>query len=354
MRNSFFSNYVRVSVAGHLRPANKREPNMRLQFGIQIRHVLPLLLILGALFPFSASAQSYINQTLVASILENQNAPLDSIPEVYYDFFALYSNSGNNVIARNNFYKVIGQGDIELGKRYARLVEMLNRRLMKDVFIGDTLVVPTRFDLDFRAYSPFPRYYTGGREFDKLFILDKSVQAFAAYEYGKLMRWGIINTGNPEETPTPNGRFNFNWREEQRVSTLSPPGEEWEMFWVVNFHQARGIHVHQYEMPTGGPTSHGCVRLVDADAEWIYNWADLWKTTVKSEGIGSGAGRILEQGSTVIVIGTEPTDSPQPFEFKKRYPILKRVTLPAHPYDIPPGTPQQEHFDKKRLASKAD
>jgi hypothetical protein len=58
----------------------------------------------------------------------------------------------------------------------------------------------------------------------------------------------------------------------------------------------------------------------------------------------------LKQGTTVLVIGTEPTGKPQPFTYKQRYPVLKRVDLPVHPYDVPPGTAQQEHFDKRRAA----
>ncbi len=309
------------------------------------------MLVLVLLGPVAAaSAQGYIDQEAVADLLNRRAETLDDIPEVFYEYFILSSSSGNNVRARNTFYKIIGNGDILKGRQRAELVQMINRQMMQNTNIGDTLIVPTQYDLDFRAYSPFPRYYIGGREFGKLFIMDKTIQAFAAYEYGQLVRWGIINTGKPDESPTPNGRYNFNWREEYRVSSLSPPGEDWEMYWVLNFHQARGMHIHQYEMPTGGPTSHGCVRLVDADAEWAYNWADTWKTTAKSDGIASSRARILEPGTTVLVLGTGPTDKPQPFAFKKRYPVLKRVELPIHPYDIPPGTPQQERFDKIRAA----
>ena len=313
-----------------------------------------VLVLLGPVLSVAAQGGGYIDQEAVADLLNRRAESLDDIPEVYYQYYALYNTRGNNVIARNTFYKVIGNGDVNKGRELSELVQMINRRLMQTYNIGDTLIIPTKFELDFRAYSPFPRYYTGGREFDKLFIMDKTIQAFAAYEYGQLMRWGIINTGNPEESPTPNGRYNFNWREEFRVSSLSPPGEDWEMYWVMNFHQARGMHVHQYEMPTGGPLSHGCVRLVDADAEWVYNWADTWKTTSKSNGIGSAQARLLEQGSTVLVIGTEPEDKPQPFVFKKHYPVLERVELPAHPYDIPAGTAQQKRFDKIRAAGAGD
>jgi hypothetical protein len=293
-------------------------------------------------------AQGYINQSAIEEVLEGHRVrSIDELPEVYYDYYVLNDRRGNTVLARNTFYKIIGEGDLTLGQQRAKLVELLNRVLMQSVNIGDTLVIPTQYELDYRAYSPFPRYYPGAREFDKLFIIDKSVQAWAAYEYGQLARWGIVNTG-AEVSPTPNGRFNFNWKTEYRVSSLSPPGEPWEMYWVFNFHLARGIHIHQYAMPTGGPTSHGCVRLVETDAKWIYDWADPWRTASGSVGFGSQGSRIIRPGTTVLVIGDDPVDHPHPFEYKKRYPVLVKIDLPAHPYDVPPGTSQQEHFDRLR------
>ena len=133
-----------------------------------------------------------------------------------------------------------------------------------------------------------------------------------------------------------------------RVSTLSPPGEDWEMYWVVNFHQARGMHIHQYEMPTGGPTSHGCVRLVDADAEWVFGGADPWQTTARGDGYASRLGRLLKQGTTVLVLGVESDGRPQPFAFTNDGLVLKPIELPADPYDVPPGSSQQKLFDRLR------
>src|SRR5690606_37949917 len=96
----------------------------------------------------------------------------------------------------------LGMGDSEKGKRRARAVELLNRIDLAFLKPGDIIVVPDTFDIDFRAYSPFPRYYEGAREYDKLFIIHKSIQAWAAYEYGELARWGLVSTGSPDKTPT--------------------------------------------------------------------------------------------------------------------------------------------------------
>ena len=292
--------------------------------------------------------QSYINQREVEAILNTHRVvDLDQLPEIFYNYYILRSQRNNTVLARNTLYKIAGEGDLTLGRQRAKLAELLNRVDLEYFIIGDTLVIPTEWEQDFRAYSPFPRYYSGAREFDKLFIIDQSIQAWVAYEYGRMVRWGIVNTG-ARDNPTPTGRFNFNWKEEYRVSSMSPPGEPWEMYWVFNFHNPRGIHIHQYAMPTGGPTSHGCVRLVETDAKWVYDWADTWITTSRNSGFASQSSRILKPGTMVLVIGTAPIGDPEPFIYNKRYPVLKKVDLPNHPYDIPPGTSQQRYFDRLR------
>lgn len=309
--------------------------------------------LFGCLFLAAPAAgqAAYIDQDAVAALLNRRAASLDDIPDVAYEYHVLGDERGNQVLARNSFYKVIGDGDAHRGKERSELVQMLNRRLMRTAFIGDTLVAPTRFDLDFRAYSPFPHYYPGGSQMDKLFIMDKSLQAFAAYELGELMRWGIINTGDPNEVPTPNGRFNFTWKEPYRVSDHD---SSWVMHWVFNFYLERGMHVHQYEMPTGGPMSNGCVRLVDADAEWVYEWADPWQTTAGTTDKSSAEGLLIRPGTTVLILGTEPEDKPDPFIRTESRPVLKRVQLPKHPYDIPPGSPQQVWLDRLRQGEQAE
>ena len=316
-------------------------------------HTTALLVGLGLLLlagggSSPAMAQGYFDQYALEDILSRRVENLDDLPEVYYEYAVLNDPSENSVIARNRFYSRLGDGDTDTGRERAQLVELLNRQTIENTTLGDTLVVPTRFGLDFRAYSPFPRYYPGAHSFEKLFVIHKKIQAFAAYEYGKLARWGVVNTGDPDSTATPTGRFNFNWKVKKRVSSMSPPGEEWTMRWVFNFHAARGIHIHQYSMPTGGPTSHGCVRLIDADAKWIYDWAEPWKTTRGHLGPASARAKLQEPGTMVLVIGDDPAGTPQPFEYKARYPVLKRVDLPSNPYDVPPGTNQQEMWDRLR------
>ncbi len=307
-----------------------------------------VILLLGSLSPRASGGQDYVHQQALEDIIGPCADIKPGTGKIEYDYSILYSTRNNPVLARNTFYKILGEGDMDLGMKRKKLVGLLNRTLIEHAQIGDTLIVPTKFVDDFCAYSPFPRYYSGAVDFEKLFIIDKSIQAWAGYEFGRLARWGIVNTG-AKSNPTPNGRFSFNWKTEYRVSTLSPPGERWEMYWVFNFHEGRGIHIHQYPMPTGGPTSHGCVRLVEEDAEWIYRWADSW-TLTRGSGYRSGRGTVGKPGTTVLVINPDPVGKPSPFDRSGRYPILRKVDLPRSPNDVPAGTEQQKYFDRRRLS----
>ena len=307
----------------------------------RLRCVFVILFAAIAWSPPPATAQGLLDQEAVADLLVRNRQSLNDLPAVHYNYYVFGADHANTIRARQRLYRHLGDGEGATGRRRARTVALLNRTTPRQLSTGDTLVVPTRFGLDFRAYSPFPRYYAGAHQKRKLLVLSKTVQGWAAYEHGRLERWGIINTG-ALETPTPNGRFNVNWKEKKRLSSESPPGEEWWMYWVMNIHDGRGIHLHQYAMPTGGPTSHGCVRLVNNDAKWLYEWTEAWETTARTSGSTSRRGRLTDPGTMVLVLGQEPTGDPRPFRYKKRYPILRRVHLPAQPCDVPPGSPQQK------------
>ena len=78
-------------------------------------------------------------------------------------------------------------------------------------------------------------------------------------------------------------------------------------------------------------------------------WAEGW--TKGSRGYRSGFGTIAKPGTTFLVIGEDPLGAPLTFERDGRMPVLKTVSLPAHPYDVPPGTDQQRYFDRIRGTS---
>jgi hypothetical protein len=308
-----------------------------------MRSLLTLLILLFAAEAVHAQG-SHFRQKNIAEVIERRDGALEDLPNVHYDYHVVERDS--RLEARLRLYRMYGEEN-------KGLLQILNRNDLENLRPGDTLVVPNDLTLDFRAYSPFPRYYPGAQDIDKVVILDKSIQGFAAYEWGKLRRWGMINTGT-ESARTPSGRFNVNWKQDYRVSTLSPGyndpenGELWEMFWVMNIHEARGIHLHQYALPMGGPASHGCIRMSDPDARWLYAWTDTWEKTGGDE-ISSVGATIHDPGTIVLVIGHDIVGTPSPFIYREDYPVIKRVVLPASPYDVPAGTPQQEQFDRLRM-----
>ena len=295
---------------------------------------------------------TYFSQSwLVDTMNRRHEDSIREVPHVTYDYY-IVPEGQNRLQARLALYSRFG-GDRDVIKP---LLWLLNRNDLENLQPGDTLVVPSQFALDFRAYSPFPRYYPAGRDIEKIVFLDKHIQAWGAYERGELARWGIINTGT-ESARTPSGRFNVNWKEEYRVSTLSPGypdgrngGELWEMYWVMNLHEARGIHMHQYALPTSGPASHGCIRMLEPDAKWLYEWTDEWDVENQREHISSVGGTITDQGTPVLIIGKDISEPPAPFIHRSDYPAIRMVALPPNPYDVEPGTDQQEMFDRRRAS----
>ncbi len=288
-----------------------------------------------ALSVSTASAQfSYLNEEALSRLADNQIGSVDSAGTSEYRYYVV--DDANRNWARQRLYRRVGHTP-DSGRK--ELIQLINRNEppIEMLTKGDTLVLPLDFDMDLRAYSPFPSVYEGAVGLDKVYIIDKTLQVFGAYADGALVRWGVVSTGG-KDTRTPSGRFNFNWRTKERVSSLSPPGEEWLMKWVFNFQYERGIHVHEYPLPVGGPVSHGCVRTTGADAEWLYGWAEQWR--VRDDQISS-------QGTMILVIGEEQ-DRPRPFEFTADGPKLIQVVLPDDPYAVTPGTAQQRMFDKQR------
>jgi hypothetical protein len=45
--------------------------------------------------------------------------------------------------------------------------------------------------------------------------------------------------------------------------------------WILYFDKARALHGAYWHNGYGYPRSHGCVNLSPADAQWLYNWADV-------------------------------------------------------------------------------
>jgi lipoprotein-anchoring transpeptidase ErfK/SrfK len=190
----------------------------------------------------------------------------------------------------------------------------LNRIDLEHLRQGAILVVPEG-PVTMAAISPFPLSIPELTAAPRILLVSRRVQAFAAYERGQLARWGAISSGRAE-TPTPVGLFATNWRSRLRRSTDNPA---WLLPWYFNFINSSGVSFHQFDLP-GYPASHACVRLLETDAMWIYNWAESW--------VLADQGRRVEvYGTPVLVFGDYDFGSPGPWTRLVENPVATAVAL---------------------------
>lgn len=188
----------------------------------------------------------------------------------------------------------------ELSSRFTAdqisVLEKLNRRDREHLVRADPpvpgLVIPAAWDFDPLAYSPFPLEWPAATEQAKAIVVHQPGQAFAAYEFGRLVRWGPVSTGR-KETPTPAGSYHLTWRSRKRTST---DNDAWILEWYFNFINARGVSFHQFDLP-GYAASHACVRLLQRDAQWLYDWGQQWKLSADRRAVDA-------PGTPVLIIGT--------------------------------------------------
>jgi lipoprotein-anchoring transpeptidase ErfK/SrfK len=186
--------------------------------------------------------------------------------------------------------KPLAQLKTEIGEENLEAILKLNRVDATHLRLGDTLVIPEPVT-DLIDLSPFPREVEMARDIPRLLFVSRRVQAFGAYEFGRLVRWGPTSTGK-RSTPTPAGLYHTNWRSKATRSTVN---SAWLLRWYFNLDNAKGISIHEYELP-GYPASHSCVRLLADDAAWFYGWADEWKLSADHR-------QVVAYGTPVIVFG---------------------------------------------------
>jgi lipoprotein-anchoring transpeptidase ErfK/SrfK len=186
--------------------------------------------------------------------------------------------------------KFLSQLRSEIGEEKMAALLKLNRLDAQHLRAGVTLVIPEQVD-ELTNFSPFPQRLETVRDTPKLILVSLRVQAFGAYEFGNLVRWGPTSSGK-KASPTPAGIYHTNWKSKATRSSIN---DEWLLPWYFNLDNQRGISFHQYDLP-GYPASHGCLRLLADDAAWIYGWADQWTLSTDHR-------RVEAYGTPVIVFG---------------------------------------------------
>jgi hypothetical protein len=207
-----------------------------------------------------------------------------------------------------------------LGVERLTTVLKVNRVDLTFVHPRDTLSVPdsSTMALDsiprMLALAPFPLRLEVPHAPAKLLFVSLRVQAFAAYDSGRLTRWGPTSTGR-ETLQTPVGLYHANWKARERTSTFN---EEWLLKWYINLESFLGISLHQFELP-GHPASHACVRLMEDDAMWLYDWVEQWR-------IGADPRVIVRHGTPVVIFGRYAYHEPPPWHRLGRDSTATHVT----------------------------
>lgn len=83
----------------------------------------------------------------------------------------------------------------------------------------------------------------------------------------------------------------------------------------------------------GRPVSHACVRLLERDAQWLYDWGDEWK-------LDSRGWKILATGTPVLIAGHYDFGSPPPW-LSPRW-LSQTIDLPSPP-PVGPQTATARH-----------
>src|SRR6185369_11168248 len=186
--------------------------------------------------------------------------------------------------------KSIKELEARLGSDAFDLLLKINRLDRKHLRSGASLVIPDT-QADLASVSPLPLKVESARSIPKLILVSRRAQAFGAYEFGVLVRWGPTSTGK-KSTPTPAGLYHTNWKAKERRSSVN---QSWILPWCFNIDDITGVSFHQFDLP-GYPASHGCVRLLEEDAKWLYGWAEQWLLAKPGD-------EILAYGTPVIIFG---------------------------------------------------
>jgi lipoprotein-anchoring transpeptidase ErfK/SrfK len=262
--------------------------------------VLLLLISFGAIFFLffkkdTPSITAIPSEDLVAS-----TSPLGTEDPQYRSFKTTSVNPGAELAQ-------------EIGFEHVPLVISFNRFDPKHIPQGAIFSIPKELN-DWEALSPFPKELPVAKDVAKLLLVSQRIQAFAVYESGSLVRWGVVSTGKAS-TPTPSKLYFTNWKGKLVVSSIK---DEWVMPWYFNLDNLEGVSLHQYDLP-GRPASHSCIRLSETDAKWIYDWADQW--VLNTDGQTQKA-----SGTPVIIFGEYAYGKTAPWKMLPEDPLATTLS----------------------------
>lgn len=113
---------------------------------------------------------------------------------------------------------------------------------------------------------------------EKLITVDTGKQLLSAWDGGQVVFQFSVSTGLIQ-TPTIKGKFKIYTKipvqDMRGYSTVNGKYFHSNVPYVMYFYQGYGLHGTYWHNNFGTPMSNGCVNLSIADAEKLYNWADV-------------------------------------------------------------------------------
>ncbi len=132
--------------------------------------------------------------------------------------------------------------------------------------------------------TPFKVVSTVGG--NKLLEVDTTTKRMYAFENGVLVRTFLISAGAPA-TPTVTGTFSiFSKVRIQDMRGSNADGSKYlqpDVEYVNYFYRDYAVHGNYWRPVSyfgNVNSSHGCVGIVNSDAEWIYGWAPIGTSVV--------------------------------------------------------------------------
>ena len=155
--------------------------------------------------------------------------------------------------------------------------------LFEEDFRGGAHVSVAQLDEDVAAelvVSPRRQRQKGDMERENKYIeVDLSEQIEYVWEDGYMRNVYLVSTGLPG-TPTPPGEYSVLKKIASHVYDGRPeyffPNTPWNLRFIQgatgkNFY----LHTAYWHNNFGRPQSHGCVNMREADAHFVYDWADI-------------------------------------------------------------------------------
>lgn len=103
--------------------------------------------------------------------------------------------------------------------------------------------------------------------------VDLSQQQLIAFEGMTPVRAFAVATGDYDH-PTIVGEYSVQWKREE-IDLIGPDWYFKDVPYVMMFAKPFYIHAAPWRLEFGKPDSHGCVTLSEADAGWLFNWAEV-------------------------------------------------------------------------------